>query len=330
MGSDERSEGRSLSRRRHLADTHSRPTQQQEETNIQEHHDKNKSGTPRATSIRHRERDSLLIRILRRLRRLRWQRALHVHEARLRWIARKRQSRRPPPLPAALKIAWLQHVDQEHPRWQPGREGWRLAAHALIQFFDASAAAAPHPCALPSRAADLVWHVWLQIDPDGLAAWQRAHYGREIPHREHAPGEDTGEALARCLVRACRVEQRGPVRGALPLLFRVDGLLRTPEGWAYARRADAAIHHRDLDPLGRPHPGSWRHDELRPAMLLGFGLIGVTEAGDLRRRAQDRQDSGSGSSCGSGSGDGGCPGGDGGDGGCGSSCGSSCGSGCGS
>lgn len=315
-----------MSRRRHLADTHSRPSQQQEETNIQEHHNKNKSGTPPATSIRHREREGLLLRILRRLRRLRWQRQLRAHEARLRWIANRRQSRRPPPLPAALKTAWLRHVDQEHPRWQPGHEGWRLAAHALIQFFDASVAAEPHPCALPSRAADLVWHVWLEADPDGLAAWQRSHYGRVIPHREHAPGQDTGEALAHCLVRACRAERRWPVWGTLPLLFRVDGLLRTPEGWAYTRRADETILHRDLDALGRTHPGFWRHDELRPAMLLGFGLIGVTEAGDLRRREQDRQDGGSGSSCGSSGGDAGCVG----DGGCGSSCGSSCGSGCGS
>ncbi|MBO9685360.1 MAG: hypothetical protein J7598_01995 [Mitsuaria chitosanitabida] len=194
-----------------------------------------------------------------------------------------------------------------------------------MQFFDASAAEAPHACALPSRAADLVWHLWLELDPEGLTAWQRSRYGRVLPHRAHPPDEDASEALARCLVRASRIEQRWPVWDTLPLVFRVDGLLRTPGGWAYTRREDGVVLHRDLDPFGCSDRKAWRHDELRAASLLAYGLIGVNEAGPLKPGASDHG-SGGGTGCGSGGGDGGC--GDGG--GCGSSCGSSCGSGCGS
>ncbi|UXH77563.1 hypothetical protein [Roseateles amylovorans] len=230
----------------------------------------------------------------------------------------------PPPLPEKLKAAWLRHMAQEHPNWHPGTEGWQCAAHALVQFFDASAAAGHLPCALPSRAADLVWHLWLDIDALGLAHWQRARYGRILPHREHPPGEDTREALARCLVRACRIERRSPVKGQLPLLFRVDAVLQTPEGWAYHRRRDRVIVHRDLDAAGHPHPHAWPRDELRPAALLGFRLIGATEAGHLTRRTDGRDGGGSGSGCGTAGVDGDCGSS------CGSCGGSSCGSGCGS
>lgn len=276
------------------------------------------------------EREDVLPRWLRRWRQLRWARQIRRHEGRLRWLARQSQSPPSPHLPEALKTAWLDRTAAEFPAWRPGPEGWQLAAHALIQFFDASAAAGDKPCALPSRAADLVWHLWLEIDAPGLAAWQRARYGRLLAHREHAPGEDAKESLARCLVRACRLERRSPVKGQLPLLFRLDNLLSTPEGWAYHRRRDGVLVHQDLDPLGQPHPHAWRHDELRPAALLGFGLIGMTEAKLQPRRSEDRDGGGGGSSCGSGCGTRGGSGGCDGDGGCGSSCGSSCGSGCGS
>ncbi len=323
---------RPLSSKCHRRDTYSASQQQKEEANIQEHPN-NKSGTPKAIISRPPEREDVLTRLFRRLRQLRWARQLRRHEARLRWLARQSQTPPPPPLPPILdpiRTAWLDHAASEHPAWRPGPEGWQLAAHALIQFFDASAASAGKPCALPSRAADLMWHLWLDIDAPGLAAWQQARYGRLLPHREHVPGEDTKQALARCLVRACRIERRSPVKGELPLLFRLDRLLNTPEGWAYQRRRDRVLVHRDLDSLGQPQPYVWRHDELRPAALLGFGLIGIKEANLQPRREDSRGGDGGGSSCGSGCGVGGGSGGCDGDGGSGSSCGSSCGSGCGS
>lgn len=292
---------------------------------------------------RHRGNDSLLEALLRRFRQAGWARHLRRHERRQRAITRRRGQPVPPALPLPLKSAWLAWVEIEHPGWKPGERGWRLAAHALVQFFDASAAAAPLGCALPSRAADLVWHLWIEHDPDGLAAWQQQRYGRTVAHREHEAGDDTGEALARCLVRAARAERISPVKGPLPLVFRVDGILGTPWGWAYERIA-GTVRHKDLLADGRAGGSAHPHDALMPAALLTFGLVSWREAGPLaRERAKTGDktgDKGDGSSCGSacggslGGGDHGCGGGAGdgcSDGGSsGSSCGSSCGSGCGS
>ena len=193
-----------------------------------------------------------------------------------------------------------------------------------------------------------MWHLWIERDPEGLAAWQLQRYGRTVAHREHEPGEDSGASLARCLVRACRAEQRSPVRGTLPLVFRVDRLLKTPGGWSY-ERFHGTVLHTDLDADGRPRGHPHRHGTLMPAALVAFGLVGAREAGLAARERGEKEDkgggSGCGSSCGSGSGhcgdgDGGCGGdgggdggggdGGGGDGGGGGSCGSSCGGGCGS
>ena len=275
---------------------------------------------------RHRRNGTLLDRLLRRLRHANWAHHLLRHEQRQRQAARQWQRPAPPLFPPGLKTAWLKQVAIEHPGWQPGERGWRLAAHALEQFFEASAAAAPLSCALPSRAADLVWHLWIERDPEGLAAWQLKRYGRTVAHREHEPGEDNGASLARCLVRASRAEQISPVRGPLPLVFRVDRLLRTPLGWSY-ERFHGTVLHIDLNEDGRPRGHAHGHGTLMPAALVAFGLVGAREAGLAARERGEKGDksggSGCGSSCGSGSGD--CGGGDGG-GGCGSSCGGGCGS----
>ncbi|RZI61925.1 MAG: hypothetical protein EOP37_05155, partial [Rubrivivax sp.] len=288
-----------------------RSTTTKEETNIQNSNDKNKSGQSHDMS-RHRRSESLLDRLLRRLRHANWARHLHRHEQRQRRAARQWQRPAPPAFPPRLKTAWLKQVAIEHPGWKPGARGWRLAAYALEQFFDASAAAAPLSCALPSRAADLVWHLWIECDPEGLAAWQLRRYGRTVAHREHEPGEDNGASLARCLVRACRAEHSSPVRGALPLVFRVDRLLRTPWGWSY-ERFHGTVLHTDLNADGRPCGHARGHGTLMPAALVGFGLIGAREAGLAARERGEKGDksggSGCGSSCGSGSGD--CGGGSG-------------------
>lgn len=230
---------RPLSHDCHPHDTYFGAPKQQEETNIR-NHPQNKSGQSPETFNRHSERNDVLSRCLRRLREIRWAHHRRSHEARLRWITRRSLApqvapRPQPPVPDNLQTAWLDQMKRDHPRWQPGPEACQLACHALVQFFDASAASGHRPCALPSRAADLVWHLWLALDPDGLATWQRIRWGRVIPHHEHGADHDSREALARCLVRTCRLERRSPVRGRLPLLFRLDGLLRTPEGWAYTR-----------------------------------------------------------------------------------------------
>lgn len=235
-------------------------------------------------------------------------------------------------LPAGLHAAWLDHAADEFPGLPSHESDWLLASTGLMQFFQ-SAARADGPCALPSRAADAVWHAWLHWDAAGLAAFQREHLGREVPHLKEAqlPGP-LDHALSRCYAACCRAEQLNPLAGRLPLVFELDRLLRMPGGWHYAwHKRLRCLSHQVLDVDGDPRGRTQLH-AVHGASLLGLGLLSVAEQAswqqqldrlgrqaDARARG-DSASSGSGSDCGGGAGsDGGSS--------CGSSCGGSCGGG---
>lgn len=236
-------------------------------------------------------------------------------------------------LPAGLQAAWLAHAADEFPGL-PRREGdWLMASTGLVQFFLA-AAASEGPCALPSRAADAVWHAWLRWDAAGLAAFQREHLGRELPHVEESrlPGP-LDQALSRCYAACCRLEQLNPLEGRLPLVFELDRRLRMPGGWHYAwHKRLRCLCHQVLDVDGDPR-GRQQFHAVHGASLMGLGLLTALEQasweqqlqrlGRLNDGRQRGESSGSGSSCGSSCGtgvDSACSDG-------GSSCGSSCGGG---
>ncbi len=234
-------------------------------------------------------------------------------------------------LPAGLRQAWLDHAGDEFPGLPQGERAWLLASTGLLQFFLA-AATADGPCALPSRAADAVWHAWLRWDADGLAAFQREWLGREIPHLEEPrlPGP-LDHALSRCYAACCRQERLNPLDGRLPLVFELDGRLRMPGGWHYAwHKRLHCLSHQVLDADG-DRRGRLQLHAVHGASLLGLGLLSSSEqtawGQHLRRQemlgnARQHTDAGSsGSSCGSTDVGGSC--------GDGSSCGSACGSGCG-
>lgn len=229
-------------------------------------------------------------------------------------------------IPPAVRTAWVAQAPEEFPGLPVDDGAWLRCAIGLAQFFEVCRLQqAQGPCALPSKGADSVWHVWLGLDPAGLAAWQQAHFGRSFDHREaEFLGAPLEEGIARCWAGACRSQGLSVFGPRLPLLFALDGQLGLPTGWAY-RHERGVLVHRQIDGFGLASGEAVPHAVVAAAGLLTLGLATQAELRAHRRR--DDGGSGCGSSCGSGSDGGGC---DGGGSSCGSSCGSGCGGGCGS
>ena len=228
-------------------------------------------------------------------------------------------------IPLGVQAAWQASAAEAWPGLTADAATWACCATALAQFFEACRLQRRHgPCALPSRAADSVWHVWLAVDAAGLAAWQHELFGEAVAHRESA---DLGAALESCLARtlvgASRAEGRSVLDGRLPLVFALDGDLRLPTGWAYAREGGRVVH-RQIDGFGRPGAAAHAHAALSHVGLAGLGLLSSAEIERLRRASNHGPDGGligtaaTGPGCSDSSSDGGSDGG---------SCGSSCGGG---
>lgn len=200
------------------------------------------------------------------------------------------------------------------------------AAEALMQFFDC-AAGSEQPCALPSKAADSVWHAWLRMNPIGLEQFCIKHFGAVIPHIEaDAMDAPTEQSLAVCLVKARTRERLQRGGSGLPRLFSADRELGMPQGYAY-RVQRGRVGLSPMSRQGKPLPDTAYPASFAPDALLMSGLIHPWEAEPERRSHHDGA-----SASGWSGGDGGSTGDAGGcDGGGSSSCaGSSCGSSCGS
>jgi hypothetical protein len=240
-------------------------------------------------------------------------------------------------LPAGLETAWRQSAPQEYPGIRTDAFFFARAAEGLLRFFDA-VWHSKQACALPSEAADSVWHAWLRFEAIGLERWCRKHFGQVIPHIEGS-GLASG-ALAHTLMSGRRMEGIAPLGPTLPRLFGLDALLRMPNGHGYWVRNDDIVYAR-LNKRGRCVQRAQPHAELTVPALLAAGLVDADMVLSHMRLKQAA--AAEGSSCGgiadgglafAGDGGGGCAdgggdsGGGGGDGG--SSCGgSSCGGGCG-
>ena len=161
-------------------------------------------------------------------------------------------------LPPGLEAAWRQGASTEFPGIPSDALFFARAAEGLFGFFDAVTTRGA-VCALPSLAADSVWHAWLAHDPQGLARCCRRHFGAAVPHQE-AAGLEQG-ALARALV-ACRALEGMPAHGpALPRLFTLDARLRMPRGHGYWTEGGEVAYAR-LDASGRRPGAAWRQPEL--------------------------------------------------------------------
>lgn len=211
------------------------------------------------------------------------------------------------------------------------------AAEGLMRFFDC-VRYSQHPCALPSKAADSVWHAWLTLPAQSgqqsehhIDAFCQRYFGRVIPHIEASQMPvDTGLGLAATLVIARKRGGRDPASPSLPALFELDRKLGMPNGYGYQLQKHQ-IHLHRMSQNGRLVGSPQIMHPLDPSSLLAFGLISQTSyaAYELERQRTEKEASNGsscGSSCGSSASDSGCDGGS----SCGSSCGGGCGGGCGS
>jgi len=241
-------------------------------------------------------------------------------------------------LPAGLEIYWRTSAPREYEGILGGCQKaapqaaffFARAAEGLLRFFDAVRHSG-RPCALPSEAADSVWHAWLRWSPTSLDRFCVRHFGAPVPHVERAAL--VGNALLHTFAACRALDGIRPGSMRLPALFGLDATLRMPRGHGYWSRGGEIVY-AHLNERGR---GMWRaqpHPELALTVLYAAGLIdrGVLAA-HLRRREAMAADGSScggidsmafagGDACSDGGGDSGCDGG-------GSSCGSGCGGGCG-
>jgi len=230
-------------------------------------------------------------------------------------------------LPAGLQAYWQHSAPQEYPGIPTDAFFFVRAAEGLMNFFDVVTRSGK-PCALPSEAADSVWHAWLRWNPAGLDYFCIEHFGCKIPHIERS--ELGAGALLNSFVR-CRGRQGATLHAsALPALFRLDARLKMRGGHGYWNRmfSGRVVYVRlDARGLGRrrasPHP-ELTQDALQAAGLKYQRRAGVASSGDGAPFAFLGGDAGGSSfddDCSAGAGDSGYDSG--------SSCGSSCGGGCG-
>jgi hypothetical protein len=232
-------------------------------------------------------------------------------------------------LPPGLETYWRHSAPHEYQGIRTDAFFFICAAEGLMHFLDVTSRSGK-PCALPSEAADAVWHAWLRWNPIGLEYFCIERFGRRVPHVERA-GLGTG-ALANTLVTSPSLEGIDAHGPRLPALFGLDARLRMPNGHGYWTRGGEVVYAR-LDGEGRCRVRAEVHPELAVNALVAAGLVsGPVLAERLRQQQQAATDTGSGcgafgdaaacSDAGGGSdGGGGCDGS--------SSCGSSCGGGCG-
>jgi hypothetical protein len=230
-------------------------------------------------------------------------------------------------LPVGLEAYWKHSAPQEYKGIPTNAFFFVRAAEGLMNFFDIITRSGK-PCALPSEAADSVWHAWLRWNPAGLDYFCIEHFGRKIPHIERS---DLGAgALLNCFVR-CRGRQGATLHAsALPALFRLDARLKMRGGHGYWNRMfSGRVVYARLDTYGLGRRRASPHPELTQDALQAAGLgvqrsAGVASSGDGTPFAfLDGDASGSGfdDGCSTSTGDSGCDSG--------SSCGSGCGGGCG-
>jgi hypothetical protein len=193
-------------------------------------------------------------------------------------------------LPAGLQSYWRASAPREYEGIPTDAFFFARAAEGLLRFFDAVRHSG-RPCALPSEAADSVWHAWLRWNPVSLERFCVRHFA----------------------------------------LFGLDALLRMPGGHGYWSRAGEIVYARLNERgrgmwRARPHP-ELALAVLYAAGVVDRHLLaahlGRREAGVDGGSCGGMVFADGGDACADGGGSDG--GGDGGSSGCGSSCGGGCG-----
>lgn len=184
-------------------------------------------------------------------------------------------------MPPGLFARWKKQSHKEFPGIPTDAIFYAKASDGLMSFFRCCAKARPDHCALPSKAADSVWHAWASMDPAGLRSFCKRHFGADIPHTEAADlSAPLDQALAVCWAQACKLDKINPADERVPRLFSLDRDLRMPLGYGYAKKTGGGVAHADLSERGEtPDPRSreWvDHPTLAASGLLGLGLVSAS------------------------------------------------------
>lgn len=172
----------------------------------------------------------------------------------------------------AVRAHWRKHAPREFPGIPTGALFFIRAAEGLMNFF-AIAQNAHTAYALPSPAADSVWHAWLRWDADDLARFCRRYFEAPVAHLPHEALDAL--ALPRALV-ACRHGDGMPAHALqLAQLFRLDARLRMPSGHGYWVVHPNIVYAR-LNANGRNPHNAKTHSALTLGALLAASLITQT------------------------------------------------------
>jgi hypothetical protein len=175
-------------------------------------------------------------------------------------------------MPAGLYRAWQHSACEAFEGISCDALFFARAAEGLMMYFDCVRRSGK-PCALPSKAADSVWHAWARFAPAGLDEFCLRHFGRRMPHVEAADMTSQMEdALANCLVQARMLEWMPTAGSGLPRLFTLDRRVAMPCGFAY-RIVKGQVAFANMNRAGRPEGDVFYPSTLAPVELLMAGLI---------------------------------------------------------
>lgn len=179
-------------------------------------------------------------------------------------------------LPPDLFAYWQGFVPREFAGMPTGRLFFAQAAEGLINFFDCVNQSG-RACALPSKAADSVWHAWAKLKPQHLERFCIKHFVRPIPHIEASDmAGRMGSVVANCLVAARRIESLAPAAPHIPALFSLDRRLRMPGGFDYVKQRKQ-VGFRYLGDDGMPLNRASFPKALTAAELFAAGLVSRAE-----------------------------------------------------
>ncbi|MFN7664722.1 MAG: glycine-rich domain-containing protein [Inhella sp.] len=115
-------------------------------------------------------------------------------------------------------------------------KGVQLTARALRQFFLVHARANGGLVAMPSKAADALWHAFI-LDTRAYRSFCMAAFGsylHHLPEGAMRQADNDGSAIWRTWRLACREENIHPKRATrLPLLFALDAKLGIADAVVY-------------------------------------------------------------------------------------------------
>ncbi len=201
-------------------------------------------------------------------------------------------------VPGALYPYWKTTAHHEFTGIPRDAFFFARALDGLFTFFDCTRLAS-RPCALPSAAADSVWHAWIRMDPDGLDNFCIRHFGRKIAHVEAAamPGA-IDLALAVSLVKARMLDNLPTAGPRVPRLFALDRELGMPNGYDY-RVQNGEVGFGRMDEAGNRRGSLVFPTMLTAHRLFCEGLITQEAYAKAVRQPRQMVDSGGGGSFGS-------------------------------